>query len=234
MLISVHIPKTAGVSFLNAIETQFEGRLLRDYADMPLNNTPAQRNLTALRDCMRNAATGSKFKQIQCIHGHFLPLKYRFLPTTDKKQFVIWIRDPVERLASHFHYWNREYDAQTAGTLHRRVVEEAWTLERFCLGLEMRNTYSKFLWGFPLDRFDFIGSTEHYSEDLLRFGQMFTGVDLLPSQDNANPESAGTRYVEDLDLRGSIEAHHAADMRLYRRALQLREERQERTRGSEE
>ena len=68
------------------------------------------------------------------------------------------MRDPVERLASHYHYWVRNYAPRSAGELHRRVVEEAWSLERFCLGPELRNVYSTFLWGFSLRRFGLSGS----------------------------------------------------------------------------
>ncbi len=32
------------------------------------------------------------------------------------------------------------------------MVEEEWTLERFCLEPELKNLYSQFLWGFPLKK----------------------------------------------------------------------------------
>ena len=41
-------------------------------------------------------------------------------------------------------------------------MEKGWSLERFCLGPEVRNIYSQFLYGFLLEYFSFIGTTEFY------------------------------------------------------------------------
>ncbi len=104
-----------------------------------------------------------------------MPVKYRLLGWRVPLQFVTWLREPVERLGSHYHYWKRHYNPENAGILHRRVVEEQWSLERFCLGPELQNTYCKFLWGMPLERFAFVGITEFYEEDLAYFSQNILG-----------------------------------------------------------
>jgi hypothetical protein len=169
MLISVHLPKTAGSSFLAALECHFGERLLEDFADRPLHTSAFRRNFHAVQAYLRNALPRSDLEAVECIHGHFLPLKYVSLQTASSKKYVVWMRDPIERQASHYFYWIRNYNPQRAGELHRRVVEEEWSLERFCLGPEMRNIYSKFLWGFSLSRFDFIGITEFYETEIEQF-----------------------------------------------------------------
>ncbi len=225
VLISVHLPKTAGVSFANTLEDVFANRLLRDYADLPLHSGNWQRNTSALKQCLKNARAGAfadPFASVSCIHGHFMPLKYRFLSGGSDNRFVVWLRDPVERVASHYYYWLREYDAQYAGPLQRRVVEEKWSLERFCLGPELQNVYRKFFWGFPFSRFDFVGITEHYEEDLARFGREFLESKPVGSVDNINPEQKSAGYFEDAEQRQRVEQHHAWDVALYRRALAMR------------
>jgi len=154
-----------------------------------------------------------------------MPLKYRLLPVPYKKQYVTWMRDPVERLASHYAYWLRDYQQDSIGKLQRRVIEERWSLERFCLGPELKNMYSKFIWGFPLSRFHFIGITEFYDTDMEYFSDKFLGVNLPARKENVNPTREKAFYVEDMSLRREIEMYHADDMLIYRRALHLRQNR---------
>ncbi|MEM9398434.1 MAG: hypothetical protein AAF991_13220, partial [Pseudomonadota bacterium] len=223
-------------SFLGLLESHFGERLLRDYGDRPLNRSPWQRRLRALRGSARNAMSSSRLAEFECIHGHFMPLKYRFLPGQNSVQFVAWLRDPVERLASHYHYWKRTYNPMDAGRLHRRVVEERWSLERFCLGPELQNTYSKFLWGCSLESFNFIGITEYYSEDVESFSQLFLGT--TPPQvaaENVNEyrkrsdEQRFERYIDAGAFRSRVELHHGDDVALYRKALDMRSRRQQTT-----
>lgn len=225
MLISVHLPKTAGSSFLVAIDEHFGGRLLRDYGDRPINKSTLRRNLHAVIGCLRNAFPRTDLQQYECIHGHFMPIKYYFLRTPLEKRYVVWMRDPIERLASHYFYWLQNYNPHDAGDLHRRVVEEKWSLERFCLGPEMRNTYSKFFWRFPLDNFHFIGITEFYDEDLKQFSDDVLNAPLEIYRKNVNRRGEQRSYIEAGGLRRKLEAHHSADMALYRHALKLRENR---------
>ncbi len=226
MLISLHLPKTAGTSFLALLESVYGDALLRDYCDRPINRAVVARRLRALRGCLRYAAPPARVRAARCIHGHFLPLKYALLPAREGRRFVVWLRDPVERLASHYHYWYRSYNPPDAGRLHRRVVEERWSLERFCLGPELRDLYSAFLWGFPLSRFDFVGITEHYAEDVNEFSEHFlAGVSPSLEQRNVNAtQRHGSRepYIEDRGFRADVEAWHARDVALYREALAMR------------
>jgi hypothetical protein len=157
MLISLHLPKTAGASFYGALHSHYGNNILRDYDDFPINTPAPVRNKSALKKCILNGITAHK--NVKCIHGHFLPLKNLLCRNA---KFITWIRDPIERLASHYFYWLREYDHENAPPLQKKIVEENWSLARFCLSPELRNTYNQFLWGFPVSRFDFIGITEYY------------------------------------------------------------------------
>ena len=220
MLISVHLPKTAGSSFRNSLASHFGDSMLLDYLDRPTNQSPVVRNLSSLK---ASVVLRNKYRahDLLCIHGHFMPLKYRWLSVHGKKNFVVWLRDPIERVASHYYYWIRDYDPKTAGSLRRRVVEERWSLERFCFSSEMKNIYSSFFWGFPVSSFDFIGITENYESDLNYFAANILGSELPVSEVNLNPRKTTDRYIEDEYLRSSLEKFHLKDMKLYWDALKV-------------
>lgn len=236
MLISVHLPKTAGTSFERSLRRHFGAQLERRYADKPLHHHPLRRNLRAAREGLcgrRRQETASP----ACIHGHFLPLSYRHLARRADVRFVTWLREPIDRLLSHYHYWRRAADNdardtlqdQTQDKVQRRMREENWSFEQFAQRRELRNVYRAFLWGFPVERFDFIGITEHYASDLREFGQRFLDRDLRPAEENRNPAhragAAGEGYSIDRGLRERLERVHARDLSLYRFALELRERR---------
>jgi len=217
MLISLHLPKTAGSSFAASLQDHFGAKLLTDNHDFPINTPVLMRNTHALKMCILNSVIS--YKNFECIHGHFLPLKY--LLVKDAK-FITWMRDPVEGLASHYFFWLRKYDPQNAKPLHKKVVEEKWSLERFCLSPEFKNIYSQFLWGFPIGRFDFIGITEHYQTELEFFAKKFLGTTLPVHSRNINPNNETKSYFEDLELKARVEQYHSKDVSLYKRALDIR------------
>ena len=192
----------------------------RDYGDFPLNAPPARRKTAAALESLKNiAAPPDRF---ECIHGHFLPVKYRWVRLRRAVQFITWMRDPVERLASHYHFWKRSYDPRSSRPLHRRVVEDDWPFDRFYRSPELRNVYAQFLWGFPLTNFDFVGITEHYDEDFRFFVEAFLGASLPAHRVETNTARESLLYVTDPRVRAEIEQLHRKDMALYRRALELR------------
>jgi hypothetical protein len=223
MLISLHIPKTAGTSFRIALEEKFGSGLLRDYDDRPIHSSPGERNAKALRDCRLNRERA--FEGVTCIHGHFLPRKY--MPLIEKKatRLVTWMRDPVERLASNYQHWKRFGQCDQGSPLVRRFIDERWSFERFCFAGELKDLYSQFLWDFPFTRFDFVGITEHYEEDMAYFSHGFLDAPAAVYRCNGNPDSTGRNYVSDPGLRADIASFHAKDMALYRQALALRQAR---------
>jgi hypothetical protein len=224
VLISVHLPKTAGLSFRATLEEHYGPDFASDYGDYPLAHSPRERHRMALQaglDCFER-----DFGATRCIHGHFLPLKYLPLADLGDCRFVTWMREPLARLVSHYAYWQRSYDpaSDVTSVLHRRVVEESWTLERFCLAPELRNIYSQFLWGFPLQRFDFVGLTESYEDDLRYFSTTCLGKNAEVRYVNRRLDAPEGGLDSELpaSLRREIEAYHAADVALYQQALAMR------------
>ncbi|WP_028024870.1 sulfotransferase family 2 domain-containing protein [Enterovibrio calviensis] len=221
MLISLHLPKTAGASFLVSLEDIYGEDLLRDYLDFPINQIPLKRKFDALSKNLTSRF--ANLDNYKCIHGHFLPLKYSHLSDAT---YITWMRDPIERLGSHYNYWIRTYNPNDAGKLHTRVVEEEWSFEKFCFSQEMRNFYAKFLWGFDVKRFDFIGITEHFDSDMTYFADKYLGVSLKNHQMNVNAtRDKNSSYFDDLAFKGEVTKFHSKDVELYEYALKKRMER---------
>ncbi|XLQ20257.1 MAG: hypothetical protein ACKUBY_00565 [Candidatus Moraniibacteriota bacterium] len=224
MLISLHLPKTAGSSFRKSLHDYFGNQLLIDHKDAPLQHSSLIRHGMTNIAYFNNYIFSNKYQNIQCIHGHFLPFKY--LPIKFRKgedvKFVTWMRNPVDRLISHYNYWQKSYNYNESFNLHKKVIEENWSLENFCFSNELRNVYSKYLWKFPLEDFDFIGITEFYEEDVKYFSKFFLKVEMSVYHERVNRKNS-----EDIsdEFRKNVERFHAKDMQIYRKALELRAQR---------
>ncbi len=225
MLISVHMPKTAGTSFTESLRGLFGDGLQLAYEDRPLHRSASQRNRQATFRAFRNAALGLENPGADCVHGHFLPLAYRWARTDKPLRFVTWLRDPVERLVSHYEHWRREEPPVDSDSLHQQMLTEDWSLEDFAFRPELQNVYSTFLWGFPRERFDFIGITEHYDDELAYLGREILGAPLETARERQNPDRTGGSYNIEPGLRQRIEAFHDRDMKLNHYALNRRAER---------
>jgi hypothetical protein len=221
MIISVHIPKTAGTSFGLALKDSFGERLKLKYGDRLFNMPVFERNKNALLAALENSDTN--YENVDCIHGHFLPVQFLLLKELQTLTFVTWMRNPVERIISDYYHTLRSINEHSS-PLQQRIIKEKWSLKKYCLCEVFRNVYSQFLWGFPLENFDFIGITEYYSFDIKYLSNIFLGTQLGLYHENVNKTGNGN-YCIDKSLKREIESFHARDMALYHKALQIRNER---------
>lgn len=94
----LHVPKTGGKTFRQICKKQF-----KSCKDFKISN---QKRLAWLWD--RDLAD---LMMIDLIHGHFPYYAVAHLPRRFK--FFTWLRDPVDRVVSQYHYWrygNRIFD----------------------------------------------------------------------------------------------------------------------------
>ena len=214
LLVSVHLPKTAGQTFGRILRNHYGPRFRLVKEDRPIHDAPTRRKWRALMGLAK--LSGGALNEIDCIHGHFLPVKFLGVAAVRPVHFVTWLRDPVQRLISHYQYWKRTVPESLDFRLHHRMLAENWSLERFAMGEEMRNFYSQFFWGFPCEQLGFVGIVEHFDDDLAWFCQSFLGQQVQPDIRNVNPEK-GVRETYSLDphLERDIRAFHALDVQLY-------------------
>ena len=211
LIVSIHVPKTGGETFRDILEALTEGHLQRDYGDRPLA-PPSIRQRIRLATARPQLDPGTR-----AVHGHFVATKYwRRYPDA---RYIAWFREPVERLASHYHYWKRKPDRKNPTC--QKLIEEDLSLEAFAALPEMRDVQARFLGEVPPERLAFVGITERYEESIDLFRRAFyPALPATTGRVNVNPERDGDRYDLDPAVRAEIERLNAADMKLYPAALE--------------
>ncbi len=208
MMVSVHIPKTAGTTFRDILERHYGERLLLDYADRPLaagSRWRRMRQRLAPPEAVRDIET-----RYDCVHGHFVAGKYDAL---DKPvRHVTWLRDPVRRTISHYRYWKRVPDLRNPDC--RRLVEHALPLEAFAALPRMRNVMSRFFGDKAPRDFFFIGTVETFDASLARFGRL-TGIAIADAPSSNRDEDAGSDDEISAATIRAIERLNRRDVMLY-------------------
>lgn len=216
MIVSVHVPKTAGRSFLSYLrDTLGEDRIRRDWGGGP-RIEGGMGPVAGLAQDLRGRAVRLRNRlrpgAFDCIHGHFVASKYASLDAA----MVAWVRDPVERVASHHAFFRRYRDARNRLSL---AVQQGLPLLDFAALPGMRNLQSRYL-DVPLERFAFVGRTEHFDEDLLRVAEAL-GLPVRSSpRANANPRKGSDRYELPTPVRAHILELNGDDVRLYERVVE--------------
>ncbi len=217
MLAAVHMPKTAGTTFLDVLRHAYGDGLLLDYGDRPLSHGRWGRRITATRHAA--AHLGRRLGSVRCVYGHFMPLKYS---TMKDARFCVWLRDPVQRVLSRYHHYTR--NAGNEPHHARWGLVPGLSLEQFVRLPQYQNSYAEYFWMFPLSRFDFIGIVEEYPAELERFARCFGIADVAQAGSlNRNPDKPGhAAYPVDPDLERLIRTLNARDIELYERACNRR------------
>ena len=208
MLISVHIPKTAGTAFGTLLAREFGPGLLRDYDDRPLSHGGARRIAVSLAQVPLGPL---RLRGRAAVHGHFLPLKY----LACRGDVVTWLRDPAQRIVSRYEHYRRDVAEgrplqAVQGLVPGLALEEFIEIGRF------RNTYAKYFRGFPLRSVRCFGFSEAFEDSLARMRRIL-GIDLgAPCRVNANPLKDAAPYAVSSALLARIERLNAEDYGIWR------------------
>lgn len=217
LYISVHIPKTAGTSFKEILHGIAQERLFLDYGDKPLASAYPERKMASLANdadrykAILSAASVSPDLPV-VVHGHFLAAKYQWVFPQAKT--LVWLRDPLERLASHYHHWLRNPDLENDTCM--KMLNEQMSLVQFARLAPMSNLYSRFLCGRKLESIAFVGITEEFEKGLRLFARIL-GREPVKLIVNTNANNTG-RYPLDKETRQAIMDANKDDMRIYEEA----------------
>lgn len=214
VIISIHIPKTGGTTFVEVLRKCAEEVLYLDYSqEGGLGSTALFRRGKRLKPPFESVIDDLETLQGRSvIHGHFAPKKYsgRF----PNAIYVTWLRDPAERVVSHYLYWQRSY--LPGDPLWEQVVGQKLSLEQFAQLAFARDVY--FRWFSPLgvERFDFIGIMEEYDRSLELFRRLICPDTQLDSTlRNRNPNRQGNFYDMGPELRRKILELNQRDAYVY-------------------
>lgn len=216
MVISVHLPKTAGSTFRDTLAVVYGDDIFFDYGDQDQFVDGGRASLWARLVRFRRRIRFRKTLRPtdRCIHGHFMATKY--LAQFPDATYITWMRDPVERVASHYYHWLRKPDPSTAHLLQGRTVP----LETFAELEIVRNLQAKYLDGVPLSRFAFVGVQEYFEPMLERLWPILNLPPVPPQTRNTNRAKAvGERYEIAPAVRAYVAELNARDYELYNAVL---------------
>lgn len=238
MIISVHIPKTAGTSFAKTLQDIYKEKLFLDYNDAHITSA-GQFFLARVKDRLANTRKKIIEAKIECIHGHFTPIKYRFY--FPKARYIIWFRDPIKRLISYYNFLkNVDYEKvandlkilAATNKLNKNTGKDIINLFKKNVtfrGLDEKdipsfiannkyspNHYNRWLHGFNLDNFFFIGITEEYEKSIRLFGKMIHHKEeLLTYRENIGAYTHKITQEIDPAIYKKLEKQNTFDVELY-------------------
>lgn len=206
-LISLHIPKTAGTSFLEVLRKVYHGRIIT------MNRGQIRRGQRDVHELFS--------EEFEVVHGH---LHYNDIKTyvDPKAKIITWLRDPVERVLSNYYY---SLFNEVPKRASRNVVSKFSDLNTFIRKPPRRNLISKYLDGLDLESIYFVGFQKDFNADLQLLANKMTW-DLSEIDTaiylNSNTNSKYLNLETDEEIIDRIEAFNSDDIDLYKRALQLK------------
>jgi len=216
MILSVHVPKTAGNSFRECLAEAFGDRMMTDYGDwagcdLPETNLHRAKRTEAMR--ARKAELVGKY---DVIHGHFVADKFDGL--FPNARYVAFFRDPYQQAVAHYYFLLR--NPQRPHPEERILHERKMSLLEYLEWEAFRNQQSQYLGRMSIDDFAMIGLSSHFAQSLTMFENIF-GVQLGAERFcNVNTERGGPYHISSA-VKRAVETYRAADIELYRRAVEL-------------
>lgn len=153
-------------------------------------------------------------REFRAVHGHFSPA--RFWSAGRKAKTIMWLRDPVERIASYYDFWSGT--ERHGNPNHDEFLRRDMSLTEFASWDPIRTEFTHdYVAGLEPDDVFFLGVTERYEADL---GRLATLLDWSTAgaivETNVTP---GDRSVVDDATRTAILEAHASEAEWYRAAL---------------
>ncbi|CAK22534.1 sulfotransferase family protein [Synechococcus sp. CS-197] len=159
----VHMPKCGGTSVRLSLEKLLgKEHLHLDYGGVPgKGEVERHSHLLTYMKCPIQLESGC------CVYGHFRPVKYLgdLGPSTQDIFVCTILREPIDRLISHYRYLLALDDPGNAmrEALREHQDDFAW----FAMQPRLRNIYSRHLFQVPLSRLNYVGIYEKMNDSWL-------------------------------------------------------------------
>jgi len=171
IMYSVHIPKTAGTYFrdylfhlpFDAVYFYYDGN-----EDMGLRLSRLPVSISTKQDGWLNKLNKNQDDEnIQLInsvviHGHYFAKTY--LKDNNDNQFMTWVRDPVDRLLSHYSFWKNNSFPSDPNWIN--FNKRSMGIIEFSELKINQNIYFNYLEGLDLSKVFFIGVVDYMEESL--------------------------------------------------------------------
>ena len=200
--LSIHIPKTAGVSIRNILKEHFGPGFVLCYWEI----TDAWGRVQAQ---VPPDAT--------CVHGHYQTDQLtRLFPHAE---LITWVRDPVERVISSYHHRLRDPDPKHP--VCHELHEKKLSLTEYAALPLVRNEMTRYFGSKKPEDFHFIGIVEEFERSLRLMAQLLGIPAPTSRRDNVNPEKLSGCYQPDPAVRRAILAVNEQDADLYADCVRL-------------
>ncbi len=158
-IVFLHIYKTAGTALREMLKRNYKDELLEDYYHHNFKFYDMESFPVFVYP--------NNYKDYNFIIGHFPIAKYEHLKNEGWK-FVTWLREPVERFISHYHY-----DVTNKSIKKKFRYYSGYPIEKY-IKERGRNTASIML-GDNLDLYDFVGFQDRMEESVSRLNIFLKG-----------------------------------------------------------
>ncbi len=201
----VHVPKTAGTSFRQAMENHFGAEAMAyDYGHRsPVTSALVRKHVYEQPDFERFVAAVAD-SPVRIICSHFPADKYgdRFGPD----RTLIMLRDPIQRLVSEYQHFVRVHKYDRGFPAFHNTPEYV-------------NRQLAFGGAIPLSDYAFVGLAEHYDASLAMANRLFAWQ-LEPLAFNLGRPTLAASYELDPELDQDVRRVNADDITFYARARQ--------------
>lgn len=208
LVVSVHIPKTAGSRFLGALKARYGKRVAVYYgADDPRTHPAARRQPADFDgDMIRSLEADG----VRVLHGHF-GVRRLLEAVPEPARYWVWLREPIERTVSHYHFLAKRAE-HSLHPIGRAIADDGEGLTEFAARPEIGAFQSRYVRPLALSDAGFVGVSEMLVPLLFHEGL----VD-APRRANLNAD----KPLLDRRERRPLVPHLAADIALYSEALSL-------------
>ncbi|MBF0098264.1 MAG: sulfotransferase family 2 domain-containing protein [Magnetococcales bacterium] len=218
----LHMPKCAGMSVQEMLLQSVQKDLILDYDSY--FRTPLDERNELLLAAMLNPGTVGAGK---IVYGHFFPIKYLGCHSRIRVKLVTILRDPIERLQSHYLFWkygdvdklNDHLADFEKHYLWKKMMMNHWSFMEFALSSEMQNFYAQYFSQISLSDFSFIGVFENIGYSIQRCFETLQlpvpAIESIPMRNMTNKKMAITLTDAESER---LRKFHATDYLIYRYA----------------
>lgn len=210
MKLFLHMPKCAGTSVLNILENNLKDNLIKDYDSF--FKVPQEKRSEKIKESIKLKIS---FPEEKIVYGHFFPIKY-LANSQNKKILVTILREPIQRLQSHYKYWNSGDFSDHY--LWRKMKIQSWTFEDFALSSEMQNFYLQYFVDINLSDFNFIGIYENLDFSIAKCMEKLN-VKCDKKIPHLNITDSSKSIYLNIDIYEKIKKFHSKDYEIYEYAV---------------